>query len=314
MSTYKEIKGTTVPDLDSDPTNQLGDIFYNSTSNTLKAFNLGSASWTSSGSMSTARAGGGVARSAPQTASLLFGGYVPPGATAVDNTEEYNGSSWTAGGALPGTARNCAGAGTQTAGLFCGGVGQNNKTYEYDGSSWTAGGDMSNIAHSEGQAAGLQTAAFIHNASYTEEYNGSSWTTGGAPADGKIQGGTSGTQTAGISFGGEPISNVAETYNGTSWTAIASMNNNRQNNAGFGTTSSAVSAGGGPPPSGTNVCEIYNGASWSTTATLNTGRSQMQGSGTSNAGMVAGGWVGSPTNATENFTGPAPATVTIDTD
>ena len=92
------------------------------------------------------------------------------------------------------------------------------------------------------------------------------------------------------------------------------MNNNRQNNAGFGTTSSAVSAGGGPPPSGTNVCEIYNGASWSTTATLNTARSQMQGSGTSNAGMVAGGWVGSPTNATENFTGPAPATVTIDTD
>ena len=42
MSTYKEIKGTTVQDLDSDPTNQLGDIFYNSTSNTLKAFNLGS--------------------------------------------------------------------------------------------------------------------------------------------------------------------------------------------------------------------------------------------------------------------------------
>ena len=35
MSTYKEIKGTTVQDLDSDPTNQLGDIFYNSTSNTL---------------------------------------------------------------------------------------------------------------------------------------------------------------------------------------------------------------------------------------------------------------------------------------
>ena len=40
----------------------------------------------------------------------------------------------------------------------------------------------------------------------------------------------------------------------------------------------------------------------------------MQGSGSSSAGMVAGGWVGSPTNATENFTGPAPATVTIDTD
>ena len=28
MSTYKEIKGTTVQDVESDPTSQLGDIFY----------------------------------------------------------------------------------------------------------------------------------------------------------------------------------------------------------------------------------------------------------------------------------------------
>ena len=49
-----------------------------------------------------------------QTAALAFGGLVPPSTTA---TEEYNGSSWTAGGALTTARRDFAGAGTQTAGL-----------------------------------------------------------------------------------------------------------------------------------------------------------------------------------------------------
>ena len=47
---------------------------------------------------------------------------------------------------------------------------------------------------------------------------------------------------------------------------------------------------------------------------MNTARGQVEGAGVVANGMICGGWVGSPTNATENFTGPAPATVTIDTD
>jgi hypothetical protein len=59
-------------------------------------------------------------RSGIQTAGLGFGGEdASPGFTAA--TEEYDGSSWTAGGNLT-TARNfLAGAGTQTAGLAFGG-------------------------------------------------------------------------------------------------------------------------------------------------------------------------------------------------
>jgi hypothetical protein len=49
--------------------------------------------------MGTARAG--IAGAGTQTAGLGFGGYVT---VVVNNTEEYDGTSWTAGGNL-GTAR-----------------------------------------------------------------------------------------------------------------------------------------------------------------------------------------------------------------
>ena len=314
MSTYKEIKGTTVQDLDSDPTNQLGDIFYNSTSNTLKAFNLGSASWANGGSMSTARAGNGTSTAGTQTALTTFGGYTPPGANAVNNTEEYDGSSWTGGGALPTTIRNCAGAGAQTSTLSVGGVGNPGEALEYDGSSWSDGGNMSGITNCPGQAFGTQTAALAFDAEESEEYDGTSWTSGGTPSRGKTQGGCAGTQTAGIAFGGEPANTDAEIYNGTSWTSIPSTPANRQNQAAFGTQTAAIGAGGHPPPSGSNACIIYDGSSFSTTANLNTARGQVEGGGTQPAGIICGGWVGSPSGATEEFTGPAPATVTIDTD
>ena len=50
------------------------------------------------------------------------------------------------------------------------------------------------------------------------------------------------------------------------------------------------------------------------TANLNTARGQVEGGGTQPAGIICGGYTTSPSNATEEFTGPAPATVTIDTD
>jgi len=315
MSTYKEIKGTTVQDLDSDPTNQLGDVFYNSTSNTLKAFNLGSASWTSSGNLGTARAGGAGSKNGAFNAVVHFGGYTPPGANAVNNTEHYDGSSWTGATSLPTAIRNCAGCGTQTAALSIGGVGNPGEALEYNGSSWSDGGNMSGISNCPGQSFGTQTAALAFDAEESEEYDGSSWTSGGTPGRGKIQGNCAGTQTAGIAYGGEPGQvTTAEFYNGTSWTTAPSMNTGKQNQAGFGIQTNAVSAGGPPPPNGTNTCEIYNGTSWSTTANMNTARGQVEGAGVVANGMICGGWVGSPTNATENFTGPAPATVTIDTD
>ena len=315
MADYKEIKGFKWQSVSSDPSNPvLGQVWYNSTSpGTLKYRGQGDASWATGGSMSTARAGNGTSTAGTQTALTTFGGYTPPGANAVNNTEEYDGSSWSGGGALPTAIRNCAGAGAQDSTLSVGGVGNPGEALEYNGSSWSDGGNMSGITNCPGQAFGTQTAALAFDAEESEEYNGTSWTSGGTPSRGKIQGGCAGTQTAGIAFGGEPANTDAEIYNGTSWTAIPDIPANRQNQAGFGTQTAAIGAGGGPPPTGTNACIIYNGSSFSTTANLNTARGQVEGGGTNPAGIICGGYISAPSNATEEFTGAAPVTKSITT-
>ncbi len=98
-------------------------------------------------------------------------------------TEEYDGSSWSAGGALITGRQNHAGAGTQNAGLAFGGAYNSPgcvNTEEYNGTSWVTGGAMGtgrgNLA-----GAGIQTAALgiggnsggLSNPSsaITEEYN-----------------------------------------------------------------------------------------------------------------------------------------------
>ena len=63
----------------------------------------------------------------------------------VSCTEEYNGTSWSAGGALSTARYALAGAGTQNAGLAFGGKSPAivSCTEEYNGSLWSAGGALS---------------------------------------------------------------------------------------------------------------------------------------------------------------------------
>ena len=91
MATYKEIRGTNITAVDSDPTNVTGEIFYNNTSRTLKGFNIGAASWSTGGSLGTARYGAAGFGSEPAAVGCF--GYGPTYGVA---TEEYNGTSWTA--------------------------------------------------------------------------------------------------------------------------------------------------------------------------------------------------------------------------
>jgi hypothetical protein len=81
-----------------------------------------------------------------QTAGLGFGGYIN-GSGNTNTTEEYDGSSWTAGGALgtsKKTFRRCrfTNSWTLAIGGFIGTNANSNATEEYDGSSWTAGGSL----------------------------------------------------------------------------------------------------------------------------------------------------------------------------
>ena len=98
MTTYKDIRGTHIVTVASDPPAPAnGQVWYNSTDQVMKGLTANPAgAWASGGNVNTARrtaAGVGT-----QTAALIAGGYAPGDVTA--NTEIYDGSSWTETGDL----------------------------------------------------------------------------------------------------------------------------------------------------------------------------------------------------------------------
>ena len=80
MATYKNINGFPIQYLESDPANPvLGQVWFNSTSKTLKGAGAGTvagATWASGGNVNTARVFFGSAGS--QTSSVIFGGNTGP--------------------------------------------------------------------------------------------------------------------------------------------------------------------------------------------------------------------------------------------
>ena len=89
MTTYKEIRGTNIEAVASDPSNPVeGQVWYNTTTNVVKGLKINPGSWATVNSMNTARkslSGVGI-----QTAALAFGGQ-----TAQALTESWNGTNWT---------------------------------------------------------------------------------------------------------------------------------------------------------------------------------------------------------------------------
>ena len=105
-----------------------------------------------------------------QTAAVTIGG-----TETKNSTEEYDGTSWTAGGTKPLAADMGAVAGTQTAALYFGGQPNPNATQKYDGTSWTTGGNMAvgrrYLSGSGTQTAGLAFGGYQPAKRDTEEFN-----------------------------------------------------------------------------------------------------------------------------------------------
>ena len=56
MSTFKEIRGTLIKSVSSDPANpEVGEIWYNNTIGSLKGYTFTAAAWASGGNLNTAR-------------------------------------------------------------------------------------------------------------------------------------------------------------------------------------------------------------------------------------------------------------------
>jgi len=315
MSDFRTLKGLYIKHVSSDPSNLIeGQIWYNTTTRTLKiAPEIGT--WASSNNLNVGRqslAGFGI-----QTAAVACGGV---DATAANNdTEEYNGSSWTAVEDMPAAIYDHAGTGTLTAGLSVGGGDPIRAgTLEYDGTDWTAGGDYP-AATQRVQACGTQTAALGAGggrpsiSAVTAEYNGSAWTANPSPS-GDLPAAIqyhrmTGVLTSAVSFGGGPsgpVTGATATYNGTVWTAqTATLNDTRSRLGGAGETDSSAIAFGGYAPNGTANTELWNGSSWTEVANMGTARYGLVGTGTKSTALGAGGT--GDTDGTEEWTSVATA-------
>ena len=228
-------------------------------------------SWTSGGSLNTARSFQQMS-AGTQTAGLGFGGYAPGGDRS--ETEEYDGSSWSASTAMPVARGHAGGTGTQTAGLTFGGRVSgsiNSTTLSYNGSSWTSENNLG-TAFGFGGSAGTQTASLAMAGSSTIPLNTTN----------KVQG-----------------------YNGTSWSEKTTFSTARRYLAGTGTGTAALGSGGRPPDS--NATEEFHSsintitaAAWSSTPAVNTGRGLLAGGGTATAGLIFGGNTSASINYVNN--------------
>ena len=159
-----------------------------------------------------------------QTTTLVAGGAGPASGSPegpMDETESFNGSSWSAEEDLPAARASGGSLGVESAALRWGGISPGpggpeagvTSTVEFDGTNWAAGGTM-NTARNRSDSGGA------------------------------------GTLTASMIYGGGPNKADAETYDGTSFTTAASLavaGGFRGSNASPATTN--VLAVGGPQPS-----------------------------------------------------------------
>ena len=119
-----------------------------------------------------------------QTAALNFGGSQDPSPTVdLNNTESYNGTSWTAVNTLNTARQRLSGAGTQTSSLAFGGSPNNLATESWNGTSWTNQSDLISGKSNAAGAGSSNTSALVFGGSpvptstSTQEWNGPSLAT-----------------------------------------------------------------------------------------------------------------------------------------
>ena len=269
MPDFRTIRGLYIKHASSDPSNLVeGDIWYNTTTQPLKIAPQLPGTWAAGENVPAAvRDNGGFGTT---TAAAYFGGYKASASAKQDETFEYDGTDYAAGGDLPNIRSQVKGFGTQTAGVCVGG----------------------------------QPTPVL---SLSEEYNGSTWAEGGDLNTGRANGAACGTLTAGLFMGGSGFTNAIEEYDGSSWASNPnSLTTARGILGGGGTQTAAFGAGGyGPGTTIQAITEEYDGSAGSSGGNLNTGRKQICGAGTLTAGIIFGGSTGSASALTEEYDGSA---------
>ena len=288
MANYKTLKGFKVRSVASDPTVDTGQLWYNTTSNTLKLDTYGTAgAWSTGGNLP--EGGPGLAGGGSGTAAFAVGG--GPAGPYKANMSLYNGTGWTEVADCSTPVDYLQAAGTTTAGFKFGGSPLVGTTELFNGLAWTGGGAL-NTAIQQGGGYGISTAAIccaglssIPNGFMlvTQEYNGVGWTNLPSLNTGRKYMQAGGTSTSGIcgpgaTTGATVIGNV-ELYNGTSWTTTTSVGTPRGSYgmAKQGVNTASLIFAGNKPTSSTTLCEEWNGSSWTEVADVSVGTQEWAG-------------------------------------
>ena len=284
MATYKEIKGTKIQFLDADPANPLiGQVWFNSTSSTLKGTTAGVGSWASGGTMNGAKRTG-IGSWGTQTAALAASGESGPPWIQPTRVELYDGTSWSEIQDISTGRYLGASIGqTSTAALFASGYnasGYNASVEQWNGSSWSEKAEMNNPSYSFSGGVGTSTSGLAvggnrnpavppspgSNSSLVESWNGSGWTNIAELNTGRSGVAAVGaTNTAGLGVGGYApggASDKVESWNGSAWSEITEINSGRQGGRSSGIQTLTVFFGGeNPAPDGAKT-EYWDGSSW----------------------------------------------------
>ena len=317
MANYKNIHGLNIPIRTSDPSNpQLGEIWYNSTTRSLKGQTVTTAgAWSSGGNLPTGISANSGSGSTP--AGFSMAGGTGPVASYVSATNTYNGTSWVGAPAMPFTSAYAGVCGTIPTTIYIGGDGNApGASAIYNGTTWASipaiGFDGYQI-----KAAGDSANAFAAQAYYSSSgyyWNGSSWATKTAVPTHNYNTSAVGTYNDASFLGGNAVASgpgsVHLNWNGSSWSSRTTM----PTSGGTGGQSSNNAPTSSFWVQATAPTTLtWDGSSWTTTGSLSTARSNGASGGSNVAeGFIAGG--SGNTVATEEFLGAGAATtVTIST-
>ena len=335
MADYININGNNIPIRASDPSNPIvGEIWYNSTTNLLKGQAFDSIGiWSTGASINTARQQASDFGST-RDALVFAGGFDPSRSTA---TEEYNGTSFSTGGALSTVVGGAGGSGTLTAGVSFGGsnsspgsTGFTNRTNEYDGSAWATVNAM-NTGTPYRPGTGTETDTIAAGSAInfppttgtvSEKYDGTCWTSTPSLSTARYAEDV-GTGSSALAIAGQntpsTVTNVVESWNDTSWTSSPATNQNHGGHGKTGTddTSALIWGGGTTDPLGANPTvqtESWDGVSWTSLpsqANLPTGVTYPASTGTQSAAISAGGNPPAGVTTATNLFDQGPITVTF---
>jgi len=321
MADYKGIKGFTIPTVSSDPSNLAqGQIWYNSTTDTLKGAGAGVGTWASASNINTARME--IFGTGPGTAGMVVNGTTDGiDSNQVYDTEVFDGTSWADGNDTDQRRQDGASAGVATSALVTAGYttspgGNSSFTETFDGTTWSEETDISNGVQGRRGLGASVTAALIVSAAPSnncELWNGSSWSELNDQLTNRNGQATFGTSTAGIGAGGTNYTALVESWNGTSWTEVGDLNTARAYASAGGIQTAGLVFGGNTPPA-TAITESFDGTSWTEVGDLATAKYYGAGGGTQSSAIYAGGTPGTPAKqSSEQWSVPDVTTVTVTT-